>query len=701
MGNEATGHTGNAGKIEMKFYPFFRLVSFTALLFSLHFTPAFASDEPFTYPSNWGGTGLMEIPTARLIKENTYRIGISQIEPYRIFYGAISPIKGLEIDGRITEVLDVPALGPGYGDYKDKSLDFKYQLVPEDKYMPAIALGIMDPHGTRLYSSQYIALSKQIYPFDFTIGFGNGRFGKKPLPSQGEGIKIEMISSPVEWLDDSQTFWGLQFAPSERYALMFEYSPIRYHKQTNDPAQSKYFQEPVASGYNFGLRWKPVKWAEIDLSYQRGDEVGVNFSMPFELGKPLIPIYDKPYREKPADKLNPLTERIITALYNSGFSDIGVLIEGDELWIEVQNNKYYFNTRAMGVIFRIVADMAPPHIRNINIVFKENGVPMLEVTTLKSDLTDMYEEKMSLNEFYHLSVFKTDVAQRPDIRLMHTQLLSYGIKPSLQTFLNDPSGFLKYRFGAMGWMGYHPWKGASFVAGLEGYPLNNVSSANEPLSNAVRSDSVLYKKESLALGRLMYDQIYKTGNELYGRFAAGLLEVQYAGVDAEIGKPFFNGRFMLGLSGSAVKKREPNNPVQLKDTNVKDFYGTAFINTRLNIPEYDISVDLKTGRFLAGDKGTKITISKFINGVILSVWYSVTDTSGFNDSFNRGYHDKGIAVSIPLRLFKGTDSRTAYYYALSPWTRDVAQDIDHYNTLFDFIGRNANIFLDKDKEKMY
>jgi len=24
------------------------------------------SDEPFTYPLNWGGTGLMEIPTARI-----------------------------------------------------------------------------------------------------------------------------------------------------------------------------------------------------------------------------------------------------------------------------------------------------------------------------------------------------------------------------------------------------------------------------------------------------------------------------------------------------------------------------------------------------------------------------------------------------------------------------------------------------------
>ena len=52
----------------------------------------------------------MEIPTARVMRENSFRIGASQIKPYRYYYGAVSPVKGLEIDGRITEITGVPAL---------------------------------------------------------------------------------------------------------------------------------------------------------------------------------------------------------------------------------------------------------------------------------------------------------------------------------------------------------------------------------------------------------------------------------------------------------------------------------------------------------------------------------------------------------------------------------------------------------------
>jgi hypothetical protein len=140
-----------------------------------------AGDEPFDSPANWGGTGLMETPTARVLREGRYRFGVSQVDPYRYYYGAISPLKGLELDGRVTEILDVPTLTPDYGDYKDKAVDLKYQFISERKYLPAVALGIMDPQGTRIYPSQYIVMSKQIYPFDFSIGFGNGRFGRKPL----------------------------------------------------------------------------------------------------------------------------------------------------------------------------------------------------------------------------------------------------------------------------------------------------------------------------------------------------------------------------------------------------------------------------------------------------------------------------------------------------------------------------------------
>ena len=179
--------------------------------------------------------------------------------------------------------------------------------------------------------------------------------------------------------------------------------------------------------------------------------------------------------------------------------------------------------------------------------------------------------------------------------------------------------------------------------------------------------------------------------------SAGYLEMQYAGVDAEIATHLWGGRVLLGLSGSAVKKRDPDNPSTLKENTAKDIYTTAFLNTRLNFPAPDIALDIKLGRFLAGDVGAKLTVSKFIRSVTLSAWYSFTDMSIFNDQHNRDYHDKGIAVSIPIRLMKGRDSRSTYRHAISPWTRDVAQDISHYRSLFNLIGRNVPVLLEKDR----
>jgi len=671
------------------------------LLFSIS---AFASDEPFTFASNRGDTGIMEIPTARVMRRHTYRLGYSQIKPYRYYFGAISPMKGLEIVGRVTEILGTEITKPGwqgYGNDKDKAIDFKVQLIPEGRYMPAFALGVMDPHGTRLYPSQYIAASKQIYPFDLTIGFGNGRFGKEPLISQAEKIKLEILTDTQEWLENSQFFWGIQFAPSKKYALMFEYNPIQYHKQIKDPAQKRYFIEPVPSQYNFGFRYKPTKWSELDLSYQRGSQIGFSLTTGFNIGKPLIPIYDPPYKESVDERFNPLPERVTKALYYSGFSDIVVQLEDNELWIEAQNNKYYYTMRAIWVILDTIIQIMPENIEKVYIILKENGIPVVEVKTIREDIYDLHLKKLNIAEFLCLAEINTDILETKGVQGVHKRQLEYGIKPTVETFLNDPSGFFKYRIGLLGLMNYHPWKGASLAAGTEWYPVNTVSTVNKPLSIPVRSDIVFYKREKIALGRLLFEQIHKAKYEIYGRIAGGLLEVQYAGIDAEIAKPILNGKILIGLGGSVVKKRDPDNPLKLKQDNVKDVYTTAFINTRFNFPKKEIAIDVKAGRFLAGDNGIKITISKFINGVIIGVWYSATDTSVFKDDINRNYNDKGISVSIPLRLFKGTDSKIAYNWSLSPWTRDTGQDIEHLNRLFDYMDKNTKISIDKSRRMMY
>ncbi|MFA6413995.1 MAG: YjbH domain-containing protein, partial [Syntrophales bacterium] len=325
---------------------------FILLILLLNLTGvAWAGDEQFATPSNWGGTGLMETPTARVMREGQFRFGVGWVDPYRYYYGAIGLFKGLEIDGRITETMGI-TVGPGssywqgYGNVKDKVLDIKYQFLPETKWFPALALGLNDPHGTRLNASQFIVASKRIYPFDFSIGFGNGRYGRKPLSSSGDSFKVEMFQDPRGWLSDGLFFGGVQFAPTKWLTLMAEYSSIRYDQQTSDPAQAKYFTSPVPSPFNFGLRLKPWDWIEADFSYQRGQQLGVNVSMNFELGQPMLPIFDLPYKEKAELRRNPLAERLDRALKESGFTDIGIKTAGNDLWIEATNDKYYYSPKA-------------------------------------------------------------------------------------------------------------------------------------------------------------------------------------------------------------------------------------------------------------------------------------------------------------------------------------------------------------------
>ena len=211
--------------------------------------------EPFTRPNNFGVTGLLETPTARMMPENRYRLGATQVYPYRYFFGTVGLYDRLEVNGRVTEIIGVTAFanlpGSSYGNDKDKAVDAKFLILKERRFLPAVAIVISDPHGTGLYSSQAIVASKQFFPFDVSFGFGNGRLGKQPLTSQGEGFNVELFSNPGKWASDALPFGGIQFAATPWLSLLAEYSPIRYERQTTDPAQPKYFQTAVPSPYQF------------------------------------------------------------------------------------------------------------------------------------------------------------------------------------------------------------------------------------------------------------------------------------------------------------------------------------------------------------------------------------------------------------------------------------------------------------------
>ncbi|MCG6537942.1 MAG: YjbH domain-containing protein, partial [Syntrophales bacterium LBB04] len=366
--------------------------------------------------------------------------------------------------------------------------------------------------------------------------------------------------------------------------------------------------------------------------------------------------------------------------------------EGDRLSIEVRNEKYYYTPRAFAVMLRVVTEFAP-EVREIRLIIANDGIPAVSFTCLRDDAVRYKADTLTLGEFLSVSEMNTSIYVGLTGEKSNRQWWNYGLKPDFQTYLESREGYFKYRFGLSGWLSLYPWRGSTFITGLQLYPLNNVPVENIGDSSIqVRGDIALYKSQRAALSVFMAEQIKKFPYEIYGRLGVGLLEVQYGGLDGEVAMPFWGGRLMVGLSGSLVKKRDPDMAFGFKKNDYMSTYQTAFVNTRVNFPEIEAAINLKMGQFLAGDRGTVVTLSKFFNGVILSAWYSITNTDLFTDPFNRGYHDKGIAVSIPIRLFEGADKQTAYNFAISPWTRDVGQDIDHFSTLFDYMGRNVGIY---------
>ena len=182
-------------------------------------SPASCWDRPFDNAANWGGTGLLEIPTARVLGDGEIRFGYAEADPYRWYAGGMGVFKWLEVSGSYTEVKNIPSgLGSAYGANKDKALGLKVQLLPESRRFPAIAIGWYDFHGTQLYESQYLVLSRQIFPLDFTIGIGRDRL---------KGLSIPF------W-DEVGFFGGIECALSDRFHILAEYNPIDY--ESDKPA---------------------------------------------------------------------------------------------------------------------------------------------------------------------------------------------------------------------------------------------------------------------------------------------------------------------------------------------------------------------------------------------------------------------------------------------------------------------------------
>ena len=235
---------------------------------------------PAAVASDYGTTGLIDTPTARMKSDGTFSTTGAFDGRNRQFAITYQATPWLEGTYRYSGWYDKTVYT------WDRNYEFKALLWDEDYYVPAVAVGIRDLVGTGVFGSEYVVANKRFGRTDVSFGLGWGRLageGDFSNPARlissrfdvrnaviGEGGELSLdnfFSGP-----EVGVFGGVshQFSQLPLTAIA-EYNPDQY-----DFDVSRGGVRPK-SPISVGLKWDALPGVAITTSYQHGEELGVAF----------------------------------------------------------------------------------------------------------------------------------------------------------------------------------------------------------------------------------------------------------------------------------------------------------------------------------------------------------------------------------------------------------------------------------------
>lgn len=553
-------------------------------------------DEYFRHPvesssSNYGLTGVLELPNARFMKEASISWNFSGSFPYEYTSVTASPFSWMEASYRYTEIKNEkygPSSYSGNQSLKDKGFDLKIRLVKEKNRVPAIAIGLIDIAGTGLFSSEYLVATKNIFDFDITLGLGWGVLGtqggiSKPLNFLDKGFETRNLDfgqggdfSYKSWFSGQASLLG-----AVEYDLKKSGLRLKLEYDTTNLDQRKIIDE-VKSRFNVGATYNFSKNLKISGSFERGNTFRFGFNLK---GNFLEDTIKKP-SPKNVVKLNQSQQENIRSnsqvfyrSLNKSLQEEQIYIQGasikeDSVDLAVASRRFYSFTRTIGRSARIASALAPDDIKEINI-HAMNGD--FEIATVKLDR----DEFDSLNKFesspVELLEKSTIISKsnrplfleaefRPEVNFPE---FDWSMSPALRHQIGGPEGFylgqlfwktdltLKLRRNLLLYTSF----GINLYDTFDDF--NNPSQSTIP---KVRSDIQEYLDQGKNnLQRLELQYFSSPRKDIFLRFDLGIMEEMFAGYGGEVLYRPFEKSYHLGFSLHKVKQRDFNQRFSLRD----------------------------------------------------------------------------------------------------------------------------------------
>lgn len=657
--------------------------------------------------STYGTPGLLETPTADMMKDGTLAFTASGMEKNLRFTMTFQMLPGVHGSFRYAVIDGFD--GGGTINRFDRSFDIHFLLREESRRGPALALGFRDFGGTGVYASEYLTATKTIRDrLKLSGGIGWGRMAGRGSFSNPLGLISDRFKTREDanaggfstsgqldfgnWFrGDVALFGGASWRYSDRLTLLAEYSPDLYSDE------SRQIGFDVRSPFNFGINYRFKNGSQLTASYLYGSTLGVHYSYfidprnsvaPGGQGasppplKPVSQVALASWNLPPEDTTAARRQQVLAqALEQQGLRLTYLEDNGSSLRIGVENRTYGQAAQALGRSARVLANTQPERVQDFDIALMSGGVPLGSARIARADLYELEQDPDGAwRSFARAEISDSIALVKGNFLPGAFPDFGYRFGPYLQASFFDPDAPLRYEVGASLSFDYRPSPGLTFSASLRQPVAGNLddnSRVSDSRIQRVRSNWGLYAAESnLRLEHLSAEYIWRPGTDLYARTSLGYLETMYGGLSTELLWFPSNSRLALGGEFNYVKQRDFDVLFGFQDYET----ATGHVSVYYDMPgDYHAQVDV--GRYLAGDYGATFSLDReFANGFKVGAFFTLTTVS--TADFGEGSFDKGIRLEIPISWLTGRPSRDKLAQVIRPVLRDGGARLHVRNRLY-------------------